>query len=101
MCATAAEAHLMLETSKLYPELITQIVPAPHTLNLDQTIKKLISEGSLGEIISIDASVTQGGFIDRNKPFHWRQSRDLSGYNIMGLGIWSKLVQLLHLLPTS
>ena len=92
MSATAAEAHLMLETSKMYPELITQIVPAPHTLNLDKTIKKMIAEGYLGDIISIDASVTQGGFIDKEKPFHWRQSRDLRGYNIMGLGIWYEAI---------
>mgnify|MGYP002527018461 FL=1 len=34
------------------------------------------------------SAITQGGFVDKDKPYHWRQSRDFSGYNIMGLGIW-------------
>jgi predicted dehydrogenase len=92
MATSAAEAHIMLEASKNYPELVTQIVPAPHTLNLDKTIIKMISEGYLGKIISIDASITQGGFVDTTKPFHWRQSRDISGHNIMGLGIWYEAI---------
>ena len=40
----------------------------------------------------MDASITQGGFVDREKPFHWRQSRDFSGFNIMGLGIWYEAI---------
>tara|TARA_B100000686_G_scaffold101017_2_gene108214 strand:- start:361 stop:1425 length:1065 start_codon:yes stop_codon:yes gene_type:complete len=92
MSTSAAEAHIMLEASRNYPDLITQIVPSPMTLNLDKTIKGLISDGYLGDILSVDVSVAQGagqsGFVDKTKPFHWRQSRDFSGFNIMGLGIW-------------
>ena len=92
MAMDASEAHTMLEASRQYPGQITQIVPAPHTLNLDKTIKKLINEGYLGELLSVDASITQGGFVDQNKPFHWRQNRDFSGFNIMGLGIWYEAI---------
>tara|TARA_Y100000590_G_scaffold164413_1_gene188387 strand:- start:312 stop:1361 length:1050 start_codon:yes stop_codon:yes gene_type:complete len=88
MATNAAEAHIMLEASKNFPDLVTQIVPAPHTLNVDKTIKSLIKDGYLGDILSVDAAITQGGFVDKDKPYHWRQSRDFSGYNIMGLGIW-------------
>ena len=45
MSASAAEEHIMLEASRTYPDLITQIVPSPMTLNLDKTIPGLISEG--------------------------------------------------------
>ena len=92
MAIDATEARVMLEASKQHPDLITQIVPAPHTLNLDKTIIGLIKEGFLGDVISVDVAVTQGGFVDPSKPFHWRQSRDYSGYNIMGLGIWYEAV---------
>lgn len=88
MATNASEAHVMLEASKNFPDLITQIVPAPHTLNVDKTIKNLIKDGYLGDILSVDAAITQGGFVDKDKGYHWRQSRDFSGYNIMGLGIW-------------
>ena len=28
------------------------------------------------------------GFADRESPMHWRQDRDLSGFNILNMGIW-------------
>ena len=92
MSLDSADAHAMLDASRHYPDQITQIVPAPHTLNLDKTIRQLIGDGYVGDLISVDASITQGGFVDREKPFHWRQSRDFSGFNIMGLGIWYEAI---------
>ena len=92
MAMDAADAHIMLEAARHHPDQVTQIVPAPHTLNLDKTIKELIEEGYVGDVLSVDASITQGGFVDVKKPFHWRQSRDLSGFNIMGLGIWYEAI---------
>ena len=88
MAMNAAEAYAMLDASRESPELVTQIVPAPGTLKFDTTIVELIADGYLGEILSIDMTVHQGGFIDRDGPFHWRNNRDLSGYNIMQMGIW-------------
>ena len=58
------------------------------TLKVDQTIQELIADGYLGDVLSVDVTVRQGGFIDRDAPFHWRHNRDLSGYNIMSMGIW-------------
>ena len=92
MAMDGAEAHAMLEASKQYPNQIAQIVPAPHTLNLDKTIIDLIKNDYLGDIISVDVAISQGGFVDHEKPFHWRQSRDFSGSNIMGLGIWYEAI---------
>ena len=40
MCMNAEEAQEMLEVSQMYPNLISQIVPAPHTLPIDKTIKR-------------------------------------------------------------
>ncbi len=88
MCMNAEEAHIMLDASRQRPDLISQIVPAPHTLKVDRTIKDLIENDYLGEVLSIDLTVHQGDFIDYDGPFHWRHNRDYSGYNIMQMGIW-------------
>ena len=88
MAMNASEAHDMLDASNANPGLVTQVVPAPHTLKVDNKIKELIADGYLGEILAVDMSVDQGGFIDYDAPFHWRHNRDLSGYNIMHMGIW-------------
>ena len=88
MARDAAEAHRMLDASRRKPNLVTQIVPSPLTFKVDGTIAALIEDGYLGDVLSVDVAVHQGGFIDRHGPFHWRNSRDLSGYNIMTMGIW-------------
>ena len=31
-------------------------------------------------------------FIDYDAPLHWRQDRNLSGYNILGMGIWYETI---------
>ncbi|MDA0768990.1 MAG: hypothetical protein BZY79_00595 [SAR202 cluster bacterium Casp-Chloro-G4] len=90
MSATAEEAHIMREAAKLHPGLITQIVPAPHTLKIDRTLQGLIEDGYLGDILSVDMAVHQGGFLEgeRDNPYHWRNDRDFSGFNILQMGIW-------------
>ncbi|MBR62150.1 MAG: hypothetical protein CL904_05790 [Dehalococcoidia bacterium] len=88
MAMNAAEANTMLEVSRAYPELVTQIVPSPFTFGIDKTIKRLISDGYVGEILSVQLISHTGGFIDKESNMHWRLDRDLSGYNVMLMGIW-------------
>jgi predicted dehydrogenase len=88
MAMNTAEARSMLAASRAHPELVTQIVPAPLTLKVDRTIRRLIDEGYMGDVLSLDLVSHLGGFVDRSGPMHWRYDRDLSGYNIMYLGIW-------------
>ena len=96
MAMDAKEAHDMLDASRLKPNLVTQIVPAPSTLDVDATIQDMIADGYLGEILAIKLRVsnTEGRanrnetFADTEAPFHWRQNQLLSGYNAMSMGIW-------------
>ena len=87
MAMNADEAHRMLTASREKPDLVTQIVPSPFTLRVDEAIKKLLAEGTLGELLA--AEVQAGaGFIDRHSAMTWRQDADLSGLNVMSLGIY-------------
>ena len=88
MASNATEARNMLMAATSHPGLVSQIVPAPMTLPVDKTIQKIISEGSLGDLIYLEMNVNTGGFPERESRLHWRQNRDLSGYNIMQMGIW-------------
>jgi predicted dehydrogenase len=88
MAMNAAEAHEMLETSRHHPDLVAQIVPSPFTFKWDATIHDYVNGGKLGDLIAVDLRGGTGGFPDASAPANWRQDRDLSGYNIMGMGIW-------------
>lgn len=88
MASNAEEARLMLEASRRRPELVAQVVPSPFSLVVDKTIKRLIAEGYLGDLLAVEIRATSGDFLNRNAPLHWREDIELSGLNVMSLGIW-------------
>ena len=55
----------------------------------NRTIVELIGDGYIGDLVAVDAHVTLGSdFPAWDSAPHWRHSRDLSGNNIMTMGIW-------------
>ncbi len=88
MAMNAVEARQMLAAARARPHLVTQIVPSPFSFWADATIKRLIGEGYLGNLVAIEVWEHSGSFVDPEAPLHWRQNSDLSGLNVMGLGIW-------------
>ncbi len=91
MAMNAAEAEDMLAVSRDNPHLVAQIVPSPMTLHVDATIQELIADGYLGDILAVEVQAG-GTFIDRESPLTWRQDIELSGLNIMAMGIWYEAV---------
>ncbi|HYB42910.1 MAG TPA: Gfo/Idh/MocA family oxidoreductase, partial [Candidatus Methylomirabilis sp.] len=88
MAMNAAEGRQMLDGSRRAPRLIAQLVPAPHTLEVDATLTRLIAEGYVGEVLAVELQAGQGRFIEPAAPLHWRQDASLSGLNILNMGIW-------------
>ena len=88
MAATVREAQAMLDASRARPEQVAQIVPSPMTFRVDGLLQRLVCEGHLGELLSVDVQVLGQDFPDSSTPLHWRQNRSLSGYNILSMGIW-------------
>jgi len=79
----------MLQASRNAPNLVAQLVPAPHTLEVDSTLTRLVTDGSIGAVLAVEIHATQQPrFPDPSEPLHWRQDVALSGHNIMNMGIW-------------
>ena len=87
MAATAGEARRMLDAARAKPHLVTQVVPAPFSFGVDATIRRLLAEDGLGELLAVEHHAPSAGFPDPTAPRHWRQDRDRSGFNIQALGI--------------
>lgn len=87
----AAEARRMLAASRMRPDLVTQVVPAPTTFAADPMIMQLLADGYIGELQALDLTVPSG-WLDRDAPLHWRMNRDYSGLNIMTMGIWYECI---------
>jgi predicted dehydrogenase len=88
MAMNAAEARRMLAAARRAPNLVAQLVPAPHTLEVDSTIQALLADGYVGEVLAVELHAPQGGFVDRDAPLHWRHDTALSGLNVLNMGIW-------------
>jgi predicted dehydrogenase len=91
MALDATEARRMLAAAQAHPNLVAQVVPAPFTLRVDRTVQRLLAEGFVGEVLAVEVRVSTG-FLDPSAPLSWRQDRELSGLNIMMLGIWYEQV---------
>ena len=91
MAMNAREAHAMLSAAIGKPHLIAQVVPSPFTLRVDKTAQRLIAEGFLGDLLAVEVHEKRG-FLDQDAPLSWRQDFDLSGYNVMLMGVWYEAV---------
>jgi predicted dehydrogenase len=87
MAMNLAEARAMRDAARARPQLVAQVVPSPFTLRVDRTVRRLLAEGFLGDVLAV--TVRAGStFLDRDAPLHWRQETAHSGTNIMSMGIW-------------
>jgi predicted dehydrogenase len=89
MAMNAGEGRRMLEAARKKPSLVSQLVPGPPTLELDGTIAKMVADGYVGNVLSIELQATQQArFADQGEALHWRQNVALSGNNVLNMGIW-------------
>jgi predicted dehydrogenase len=86
MASTAQEARDMLAASRTHAQLVCQLTPTSTTYRIDNVLKRLIGDGFLGELLSVELQYLQTGFADQGGELHWRHDWDLSGYNTLNIG---------------
>jgi predicted dehydrogenase len=87
MATNAVEARAMLTASRAHPELVCQIVPSPLGLKADRVMQRLIASGYLGELREAVVIGANDALADAHAPLSWRQVAELSGLNMLTLGI--------------
>src|SRR5947208_13151537 len=93
MSMDLAEAEEMLATSRRFPELVTMICPPPFGLRGDLLVKKLLAENYLGRPHHIRLQSFTGAYLNAEAPPHWRQRIEISGLNVLALGIYVEVLQ--------
>ena len=93
MSMDLAEAEEMLAASKRYPELVTMLCPPPFGLRGDLMVKKILAENYIGRPHHVRLQSFTSNYLDPGAPPHWRQKIEISGLNILTLGIY---VEVLH-----
>ena len=91
MARNVAEAMRMLQASQAHQELVAQIVPAPFSLTHDDAIQRVVAD-RLGPLRSVRMELLSSAPDETQPKRTWRLDRELSGNNIMGVGIWYETV---------
>lgn len=92
MARDTAEARAMLAAAEAHPQLTNMLCPPPQGMKGDRLIRKLLSEGFLGEPREVHATGLTDGNLDPAAPLHWRQNWELQGYNTLTLGLWLEVI---------
>lgn len=87
MAMNAAEARAMLAASRAHPHLVCQIVPSPLGLRADRVVRQFIRSDYLGELREVVVLATADHLAEADAPLAWRQVAELSGLNMLTLGI--------------
>ena len=93
MAASLQEAERMWEKSLTFPELVSAICPAPQGMKGGEMVKKLLAEGAIGKPHQVMLHSFTGAWLDASQPAHWRQREELSGIQILTLGIYVEVLQ--------
>ena len=86
MANNAQEAREMLAASLRHPDLVCQLVPTSGSYRVDNLLRKLLADGFVGELLSVEIQRVGRGFADAAGELDWRHSQEFSGLNVMNLG---------------
>ena len=86
MANTAQEARDMLEASLRHPDLVCQLVPTSQSYRIDNVLKRMIGDGYLGEVLSVEIQRLQTRFPALDGDLDWRHDQEFSGFNTLNIG---------------
>jgi len=92
MAMNVPQARSMVEAAS-QSHVVAMLVPSPFGLKGDQVMRRLVADGFLGEVREIYVRGLAATLADETAPLHWRQRADLSGVNLLVLGILNETIQ--------
>ena len=87
MARNLDEAKQMLAASEAHADRVAQIVPSPYGLTCGPFVEQLIGDMFIGELRELVVLGADDVFWDYSIPLHWRQDREISGLNVLAMGI--------------
>ncbi len=87
MALSYDDAKAMYAAAQRHPHLTAMISPPPHYMPGDRLVRRLLAEGYIGEPRNIVVQSYNPAYLDAATPLHWRQRADVSGINVLDLGM--------------
>jgi predicted dehydrogenase len=93
MAMNLADARSMLAAARQHPELVTMLSPPPSGVKAGKLLQLLLADGYAGELYHFRLVADTDMFADPSAPAHWRQRREVTGLNVLSVGIFAELLQ--------
>lgn len=92
MAMNLAQAREMLAAAQAHPKQVTMLCPPPHGMSGDPTVRRLLKDNVLGKLLHFRLQAFNDAWSNPNTPAHWRQKIELSGQNILSVGIYAEVI---------
>ena len=89
MCMDWDEAVAMCDSARRHPNLVNMICPPPHRIPWERRIHAALANDELGEIRGVSVVSLSGGNLATG-PATWRERIELSGIQILTVGIYAE-----------
>jgi len=91
MAMNYAEALEMCEAARR-ARRVAMLCPVPIGMSIDQTMRRLLGEGALGDVRLVRVQSLSNIYTDPGTPMNWRKDHRLSGLNMMTLGMYIEVI---------
>lgn len=89
MAMDLSDARLMLDAARARPSLVNMICPPPTRMPFEPFVRRLLAEKRLGDVTCVEL-VSVGAANTNPNAVHWRERRELSGNQVMAMGIYAE-----------
>ncbi len=93
MAMNLEEALEMQVAARKRPHLVAMLCPPPHGMRGDLMMRQILEEKRVGRPHQVRVQSFSSNFLDGSAPAHWRQRIELSGINVLTLGIYVEVLQ--------
>lgn len=92
MAMNLAQAREMFAAANAHPKQVTMLCPPPHGMRGAPVVRRLLKDNAIGKPLHFRLQAFNDAWVNPATPAHWRQKIELSGQNIMSVGIYAEVI---------
>jgi predicted dehydrogenase len=92
MAMNLAEARSMLAAAESHPGQVAMLCPPPNAMKHGLYLQQLLLQRTIGRVYHFHLRPLSAPWADPAAPAHWRQRTELSGSNILSVGIYGEVL---------
>ena len=93
MAMNMEEAQELAAAARKRPHQVAMLCPPPHGMRGDLLVRKILEDDLVGCPHYVRLQSFSSVYLDASAPAHWRQQIELSGLNVLTLGIYVEVLQ--------